>query len=203
MKKIKLFNTIINASIIVFALILNILDLSNGDIKNSIIKLSIIPIVLIIPFLRKTFKFKIPYILETIITIFVFLSYYIGYVLKVYDVINGYDKVVHTILGLVTSLIALYLLKKNNKVPNKLWFNILFIIGFTFFIACIWEFLEFGTDKILKKDEQSVLKTGVDDTMYDLLVAFVGAVLFNIMYLIEVKCNKNLLITKYLKIIKY
>ena len=78
------------------------------------------------------------------------------------------------------------LLKKELK-----WFHIIFMIAFGLMIASFWEFFEFASDNILGGDTQWVKETGVDDTMGDMLIAFLGSILFCIYYFIEVQVKKD------------
>ena len=66
------------------------------------------------------------------------------------------------------------------------------IIMFVLMIASLWEFLEYTTDIFLKMDVQHNIDTGVNDTMEDMLVAFIGSVIVSINYLL----NNNSLVIK-------
>ncbi|MBQ7141030.1 MAG: hypothetical protein IJO32_05975 [Bacilli bacterium] len=200
MKKIKTFNKILIIMIIIISLFLSFKELFNFQIVNFFKKLSIIPIIFIPIFSRKIFKKGMYYIIESIYIIFMFLAFYLGYILNIYNIIDGYDKFIHTLFGLVTSLYALKILKLNKV--NKLKFNIIFIISFTMFSSSMWEFSEFFHDKIFGNDNQGVALTGVNDTMLDMLVSFIGTIMFNIIYYIEEKYNKNFLIKQYLKLVR-
>lgn len=202
MKKIKRANIIIIVLILIFALTVSLINIFKGDTTTSLKALIIIPIVFIPTILRKLFKIKFRYILETIIILFIFFSYYLGYVFNIYHELVGYDKIIHGVSGLVTCFFALFILKQSKKYREEdKWFNILFCIYFSMTIAILWEFLEFADDKFLGKDEQSVKTTGVDDTMYDLLVALIGSIVFCMCYYFEVIFHKDLFIKKYLKYI--
>ena len=76
---------------------------------------------------------------------------------------------------------------------------ILFILGLVALVAVSWEIFEFVCDKIFKKDAQYVQKTGVDDTMTDMIVALVGAILFDISYYLQKKKEKGKIMKKYIK----
>ena len=159
--------------------------------------LYIIPIILIPRISRKIFKNGMSYIVESIYLIFMFLALYLGYFLNIYNIINGYDKFIHTLFGFVTSLYALKILKVNKI--NNLKFNIIFIISFTLFASSMWEFAEFFSDKLFGNDDQGVVLTGVDDTMIDMIVAFLGSCIFCVGYVYEEKLKKNLLIKRFIK----
>ena len=84
------------------------------------------------------------------------------------------------------------MLKKYDK---KITFNIIFGILVTITLATIWELTEFSIDKLLNKDMQDVIKSGVDDTMKDIIVAIISAILAILSYIYENKKNKKGLIT--------
>ena len=175
----------------------------NGDIYEILISLSIIPVMLVPFIVRKLFKLNLTPTLECIYLVFTFFAHFLGSILNFYDTVNHYDKLIHFSSGIAVSFLALYLLinfKKYNS--KKVLFNVLFIISFVLMIAAFWEFFEYSVDIVFKKDAQKVLETGVDDTMGDMIAAFVGAILFNIIYAYEEKTNKNILIKKYIKDVK-
>ena len=70
---------------------------------------------------------------------------------------------------------------------GKTWFNILFIIAFSALCAFAWETFEFVCNLLVGGDAQRVAETGVTDTMLDMIVAFIGAVLFSIGYYVKRK----------------
>ena len=73
---------------------------------------------------------------------------------------------------------------------NKMYINVLFVLGITFMVAGLWEIFEFTTDNIFSKDAQKVLTTGVTDTMKDIVSAFLGSLIIIISYIYE-KVNKT------------
>ena len=66
-------------------------------------------------------------------------------------------------------------------------------------IASFWEFFEYFSDNLFNKDAQNVLTTGVNDTMKDMVAALIGSILFNIMYVYEVKTGNSILINKFVR----
>lgn len=73
------------------------------------------------------------------------------------------------------------------------------MISFTLMIASFWEFMEFGSDLIMKTDVQHALDTGVADTMQDMLIAFLGSIIVAVKYVLE---NKKGLIKKIVSALK-
>lgn len=114
--------------------------------------------------------------------IFIFMAHYLGVIASLYSDWAGFDKITHTISGVITAYVAFYLLSRN-KIKNK-WFGVLFIISFSWLCAGMWETFEFTCDKLFDGNAQHA-ETGVDDTMGDMLVAFAGSIIFSIWYLFQ------------------
>lgn len=122
------------------------------------------------------------YSLTLISDAFCFLAFTIGMVFHGYTTIPLYDKLVHTLSGIFFAFLGLgiyYLLKQEKAIEQKDGGQaILFMISFSALIAVIWEVFEYILNFILHNDPQKVLTTGVNDTMLDMIVCLVGAVLF-------------------------
>ena len=76
----------------------------------------------------------------------------------------------------------------NNKEIKINLFNIIFLFGFCFLVAGSWEIIEFIGDKLLKTNFQHSIENGVNDTMEDIICAFIGYTIALITYF---KCNKK------------
>lgn len=113
-----------------------------------------------------------------------------GFVFKLYEITNWYDKLVHFYFGCVMTLTG-YTFFKNNNGNEKIIFVILFSIGLTMFMAVNFEIIEFIIDKIFHSNHQN-LETGVDDTMYDLIVTLVGSIMTIIINKSELKYKKTI-----------
>lgn len=172
----------------------------NGNIYKTLICLSIIPVMLVPTILKKLFKLNLTPSVEFVYLIFVFFAHFLGSIVNFYHTVNNYDKIIHLASGTVTAFFALNLLINFKKYGHKtVLFNVLFIIAFTLMVASFWEFFEYFNDNLFGKDAQNVLTTGVDDTMKDMIAAFIGSILFNIMYIYEAKTGNTILINKFIK----
>ena len=134
--------------------------------------------------INKIFKVKLNDGIIFIWLIFIFLAHYMGVTLEFYNKWEGFDKVVHTFSGVVTAYAGMLLLPKGVK---NVWFKILFIIAFSAFCAFLWETFEFVCNILFGGDAQRVEATGVTDTMLDMIVAFIGSILFSVFYFIKEK----------------
>ena len=170
---------------------------------NIILILKDISIILTINALyiiQKIFKIKISESLNFIYILFIFMAHFLGVTLEFYNHIYWFDKFSHFISGILASFVAIYMLVKvKNK--NNILFNILFIISFSLMAASIWEIFEYLSSYYFNVDPQKVLKTGVTDTMGDIIVTFLGSILVSLSYYFEYKENKNLLIKKFVKLV--
>ena len=85
--------------------------------------------------------------------------------------------------GVLTAYVGLLLVPKK----SNMWFNILFIIAFSWMCAGLWETFEFVCNILFGGDAQRVVATGVTDTMLDMIVAFIGASVFSFGYFVKNK----------------
>lgn len=194
-------NSYINYVLILVASLYGFLEgirfLVNGNIYGGLIRLSVILVMLLPWIIERVFKIKIPSNLKTTYVIYIFMAHFLGSIIDFYHRFNNYDKLMHFSSGILTAFTGVYLmslLKTYNSKKNV--FNIIFIISFTTLVAFSWELFEFTCDNLFSKDAQNVLTTGVSDTMWDMIVAFLGSVLVSILYTIEVKTKIKLLITR-------
>lgn len=171
--------------------------ITGGDFYRFLICISIIPVMLLPKIVKKYFKINITSTLEFIYLVFVFCAHFLGSIVDFYHTINNYDKIVHLLSGIVTAFFGLYTLINLGKHDYKnIFFNVLFIISFVLMIAAFWEFFEYFSDILFNQDAQNVLTTGIHDTMKDMIAAFIGSVLFNIVYVYEKKIGNNTIVNK-------
>ena len=82
--------------------------------------------------------------------------------------------------GILSAMVGALILEKANY--KKMFFNLLFIICFTWFCAGMWEVFEFTCNYLFGGDAQRVVLTGVSDTMWDMIVAFFGSIIVSTFY---------------------
>lgn len=139
-------------------------------------------LVLIIPFvLEKITKKKFSTNLKLAYFIFIFLADFLGCIVNLYNSTIWFDKFVHFLSGIFTGFLGL-LFMEYFKYEDTLLGRIFCTLGFTCLIAVIWEFFEYGMDSIFNLKLQHADVTSVGDTMKDLIFAFIGNVLFLIIY---------------------
>lgn len=195
MKKINILFVIL---VSILGIYIGINKFIEGNIIKALVSITIVP-VMVLPFLlKKTFKLTDSTIM--LYLVFVFFAQFVGSVLNAYDAIPTFDKIMHLSSGVISSVFALVILISFKKYDHEsLTFNILFIIAITFMIAGLWEIFEYSADKVFLGDAQRVIETGINDTMQDIIAAFLGAISFCILYAYEKVGKVEFVISKYIK----
>ena len=149
--------------------------------------------------IESRFKVDIPNYLEIIILSFLFFAIVLGNIHGFLETIKGYDKVLHTLSGIIISIIAYEIIHSYNltkKDEVKLSPGLLSIFAFCFSITLlvVWEFYEFSVDTIAYNINNETSRNmqryqwvnesliypqpyGLMDTMLDLIVGSIGAAL--------------------------
>ena len=149
--------------------------------------------------IESRFKVDIPNYLEIIILSFLFFAIVLGNIHGFLETIKGYDKVLHTLSGIIISMIAYEIIHSYNltkKDEVKLSPGLLSIFAFCFSITLlvVWEFYEFSVDTIAYNINNETSRNmqryqwvnesliypqpyGLMDTMLDLIVGSIGAAL--------------------------
>lgn len=186
----------INVVIIIISLIINtifmILTLFGNYNSNLFVCLSLYLILFIPNIANKIFKINISESMKFVFLTFIFIAQLLGSIVHFYNLISWFDSFTHFVSGVLSGLFSLQLLVLFDKYNSKhKIFNILFSVAFTLMVACFWEMFEFGSDIIFGYDAQNVLKTGVVDTMKDMICAFFGCLLFLTCYIYDILFSKN------------
>lgn len=200
MKNIKKFNYILITVVSLITLYIAFFGNIERTLYKYLIVFSIIPVMLLPYILKKLFKLKLDDATICLYLLFVFFAHFLGTIIDLYYRFPIYDKLMHTLSGIMTSFLAVILLVKLKKYDNKsIAFNIIYIIAITSTVALLWEIFEFTNDNIFDRDAQRVLTTGVNDTMTDMIVAFLGSCAFSVLYAFEKICKKEWIIINYIK----
>ncbi|MBQ2836399.1 MAG: hypothetical protein IJE68_06160 [Clostridia bacterium] len=151
--------------------------------------------------LEKRFGVYLPARLEIVITLFIFAAQVLGEMNGFYDKITWWDTMLHTtsgvILGLVGFLFVYLLNEKGDKNVNlSPIFVVIFAFCFAITMGVFWEFFEYGADRLLGYNMQKFRMPGQDglvDTMEDLIVDTIGAIIACIGGWIYMKNKKDTL----------
>lgn len=134
---------------------------------------------LVLPFLpdavERIFKCKFAFKIQLLYFAFLFVALDMGICMDLYKLWPFFDKIVHFCSGVFSALVGHYALVYFKVNKSSKIFKAMFIMFFSMAIAVLWEFFEFGCDKFLGQSMQQLISTGVDDTMFDLIAATLGA----------------------------
>lgn len=171
----KLLNKILIIATLIASLIAIIID----DTKNIVIilKNGSILFTLLVPYIfEKVTKYTLTDFLKTIWIIFIILAHFFGVILEFYNIYPGFDKLTHTLSGFLSAYIGFLLIGKQ----KSKFINVLVIVSFSALCALSWEIFEFTCNILVGGDAQRVAETGVDDTMWDMIVALIGALIYSV-----------------------
>lgn len=148
--------------------------------------------------LSKRYGVYLPARLEIVITLFIFAAQVLGEMHDFYERIPWWDTMLHTTSGVILGLVGflfVYLLNEKGDANVNLSPIFVVIVAFCFAITMgvFWEFFEFGADRLLGYNMQKFRIPGQDglvDTMEDLIVDTIGAIVACIGGWIYMK-NKN------------
>lgn len=140
---------------------------------------------------------------EILVLFFLFMSIILGFVQEFYITVQGFDKLVHTISGIVISLVALELvtiyahhIERNKQQTIPILFTVLFSFAFSVTLLFLWEVYEFLADTITYIFSQNPTNMqrylwsntsnifpqdyGLLDTMLDMILGTLGAAVVSI-----------------------
>ena len=165
-----------------------------------ILKDASILITITLPYIiEKTFKTKISIVIKTTYIVFIFIAQFLGVTVELYNHISWFDKFTHWLSGIITALLSLSLLSKFKLYDKKnVLFNIIWMISITLAIASLWECFEYCANILFGGDAQRVATTGVNDTMQDIIVAFIGSIIVSLIYSFECKTDNNGIVNSFI-----
>lgn len=147
---------------------------------QAAIEASVILCITFLPvLLGNRFRVRIPHEFETLTVVFVYLSLFLGEVQGYYLRFWWWDLVLHAGSGVLLGILGFLLVYVlNEKEDVELDLHPKFIAFFAFMFAmgmgAIWEIFEFSMDQMFGMNMQ---KSGLVDTMWDLIVDGLGALL--------------------------
>ena len=149
--------------------------------------------------LERRFRVYLPSSIQVIITLFIFAAQYLGEIRNFYERFWWWDIMLHTTSGFVLGIIGfmfVYLLNKNydTNVTLSPIFIALFAFSFAVMIGVIWEIYEFGMDRLVGFNMQKFREAGQDgliDTMVDLIVDSIGALVVSVLGYLNITENKQ------------
>jgi hypothetical protein len=153
-------------------------------------------------FIRRKFPTKIPLEIEIIAIIFLYFSLFLGELYYFYKIFWWWDILLHTGSAIVFGFIGfsiLYLMYSKREVKARPLVIAIFSFSFAIAIGVVWEIFEFFMDQSFKLNMQ---KSGLIDTMWDLIVDAIGAIASSSIAFIYLKTKRTLIFGKVLKGLK-
>lgn len=126
-------------------------------------------------FLGERYDFDVPLAIEFLLTLFLYASLILGEVHGYYTRFWWWDVVLHTGSGIALGFIGfliLYALHRRGRMRASAFLIAVFSFCFALALGATWEIFEFGADQLLGANMQ---KSGLVDTMWDLIVDAVGS----------------------------
>lgn len=150
----------------------------------TIILLTLTPVIL-----GKRFQVFIPPEFEFLATVFVFGSLFLGEVRGYYLKFWWWDILLHTASGFLLGIVGFLLVyvlneKEEIRIDMTPGFVALFAFMFSLGMGALWEIFEFSMDSFFGMNMQKPMlgdPSGLTDTMWDLIVDAVGALIISLL----------------------
>lgn len=158
-------------------------SLYNQQWLNAFAVLGILFLTFLPKMLRHNFKVYLPIEFDFIAIVFVFATIFLGEIHSYYTKFWWWDIVLHSSSGFllgIAGFVLVYVLNQEKRMVEKMKPGFIALFGFVFAVAlgAIWEIFEFSLDNIFGVHMQ---KSGLIDTMGDLIVDTLGAALIAVL----------------------
>ncbi|MFC1722795.1 hypothetical protein ACFL0V_01520 [Nanoarchaeota archaeon] len=164
-----------------------------GAWKHNWINFSLALFTLFLTFLpsiiHHKFKVNYPSEIQILILFLIYTGIYLGEAHHLYNAIWWWDVMLHALSAIIIGAIGfslVYILNHEKKITLSPLFVAIFAASFAIAIGAIWEIFEFSVDHFFGWNMQ---KSGLIDTMWDLIVDSAGAVFFAILGYLYLKGN--------------
>lgn len=180
-----------------------IIALALAALEKQWLNLFAISGILILTFLpsilRRSYRVRLPVEMDFIVILFIYSALFLGEIYTYYAKLWWWDILMHGSSGVLMGLMGfllVYVLNSEEKIHinMKPFFVALFSLAFAITIGVSWEIFEFSMDKSFGFNMQ---KSGLMDTMGDLIVNFIGALLVSTLGFFYLK-NKSLVVDKWI-----
>lgn len=166
-----------------------VLALFQGQWLSGLVTFGVVVVTLLPVILGRRFRVFIPPEFEALAVVFIFASLFLGEVRGYYTRFWWWDVALHTASGFLLGILGFLLVHVlNEKEEVELHMKPAFVAFFAFVFAvgmgALWEIYEYGMDAIFGLDMQKEMlgdPSGLTDTMWDLIVDTVGAVLIAVL----------------------
>ncbi|HLD33629.1 MAG TPA: hypothetical protein VJB66_02805 [Candidatus Nanoarchaeia archaeon] len=188
-EKIQLVTAYILQIILIIAILISLFQ---DQWLIAFLTFGILILTLLPAFIQHSSKVYLPVEFHFIPILFIFLALYLGELHGYYTYFWWWDVVLHTTSGIllgIAGFVLIYVLNEEKKIFNRLRPGFMALFSFTFAVAigAIWEIFEFTLDSNFGFNLQ---KSGLVDTMWDLIVDVAGALFIAILGFFYVR-SKN------------
>ena len=166
---------------------------------TAVITIGIIVLTLVPFFLEKFLRVFIPPEFVLLAIAFVFASLFLGEIRGYYTRFWWWDILLHSGSGFLLGIVGFLLVHVLNETEDigvhmKPGFVAIFAFMFAVGIGALWEIFEFSMDSLFGMDMQKEMRgdpSGLTDTMWDLIVDILGALVISILGYGYVKTARN------------
>ena len=156
-KKPAVFTVYIILRLIVVAILVS--SILRGEYENAAICLLVLFLFLLPLFVQKNFGIELPGTLEIIILVFIFASEILGELGCYFITYPHWDSMLHTTTGFLcaaTGFALIDILNRNSRIKFQLSpvYVALAAFCFSMTVGVLWEFFEFGMDRLFHMDMQ-------------------------------------------------
>lgn len=177
-----------------------------GDYVLMLLQCVVGVLAMLLPsFLQKKWRLVIPSRMMILFALFLYSAIYLGEVRAFYYSVPHWDTILHTCSGAMLGALGFSMinfLNKTDRVPMNLSpaFVAFFTLCFAVFLGAVWEIYEFTADSILHTNMQKfaledgtalVGRDALWDTMKDIIVDTVGALVMSVIGYISLKYKKG------------
>lgn len=176
---------------LVYAIIFSVYQKNYLSLFVSLITLFIV----FLPFFIKKLKGILPTEIELITILFIYATLFLGEAHNFYFRFWWWDNLLHLCSAIIFGFIGftiLYFMVNRHELSARPWTLALFSFSFAIAIGTLWEIFEFFMDSFFGLNMQ---KSGLLDTMGDLIVDTIGAILSSSIAFGYLKLRKRLIFT--------
>ena len=148
--------------------------------------------------LRHNFKVYLPIEFDFIAIVFIFMAIFLGEIHSYYTIFWWWDLALHSSSGFLLGIggfVLVYMLNKEKRLVQKMKPGFIALFGFAFALAigAVWEIFEFSMDTLFGLHLQ---KSGLTDTMGDLIVDTLGALIISVLGYFYIKTDKSFIFNR-------
>lgn len=206
-KILRIITLCLSAAVFLACVVAGIYFMIAGDPDNRILPSFGVALLAVLPYaIELVFRTRLSSFMLLFVYIFMFFAGFLGCSMNWYNIYAPYDKIIHGIFGYVGCAIGLFAIVKTKNYGGLNVFGlILFVFAFSMACGAIWEIIEFTADNLMGAHGQGFPMTGitesgeivtgvidVSDTMTDIIMNFIGAVVFSVHLLLHRLTKKDL-----------